>query len=115
MQDDLDRNLQSLFHEHNQNLPEEPFLTNILRLLEKQQARKIWERRLAFMLALFCCFLLSPFLLRGAELLSSSLDLLFNSISALLITPAGMLIACLCALPFLIFNRKLILEYVRGG
>jgi hypothetical protein len=115
MQDDLDRNLQSLFHEHSQNLPEEPFLTDLIKLLEKEQAWKIWERRLVFLLALFCCFLLSPFLLRGAELLSSGLDLLFDATCSLIATPKGMLIAGLCALPFLIFNRKMILEYVRGG
>lgn len=115
MQDDLDRNLQSLFHEHNQDLPEEPFLTSITELLEKQQARRIWGQRLAFALALFCCYLLSPVLLYGAGLLSSGLDLLFNATGAFITTPVGMLIIGLCVLPLLIFNRKLISEYVRGG
>lgn len=115
MQDDLDRNLQSLFLEHNQSLPEEPFLTNTIKLLEKQQARRVWAQRFAFALALFCCFLLSPFLLKGTELLSSGLDLLFNATGAFMARPVGMLITGLCALLFLIFNRKLILELVRGG
>ena len=111
MQDELDRNLQSLFRRHSQTLPEEPFLRNMLKLLEKQQARRIWKLRLVQAAAFACCALLSPFLIKGSEMLSDGLNLLFNMAEAFIATPAGMIIAGLCALPFLIFNRKLILGF----
>lgn len=115
MQDELDRNLQSLFRQHSQTLPEEPFLRNMLKLLEKQQARRMWKLRFVQAAAFACCALLSPFLIKGSEMLSGGLNLLFNMTEAFIATPAGMIVAGLCALPFLIFNRKLILGFRNGA
>lgn len=115
MQNDLDGNLQSLFHEHHQALPEEPFLGNMMKLLEKHQARRIWKQRLAWTPAFACCVLLSPLLVRGSVLLSSSFDSFFDATSQFIATPMGMLVAGLCILPVLILNRTLVLEYIRGG
>ena len=40
MQQEVDKDLQSLFEGKSRSLPEEPFLGNILRLIEKQRFRR---------------------------------------------------------------------------
>ena len=70
MQDELDKDLRSLFEEKCRSLPEEPFLGNTRRLIEQRQSRRIFMRRLAYLLGLACCALVSPILIEGSMALS---------------------------------------------
>lgn len=108
MQDELDQSLQTLFEEHAQNLPEEPFVGRTLKLVKRQRFRQLLKESLPWALGVLCCALLSPFLIRGSILLSGGLDRLFTATGNYLATPLGMLIAGLCTLTILLFNRKLV-------
>ncbi len=112
MQDELDKDLRSLFEEKCRSLPEEPFLGNTLRLIEKRQSRRIFMRRLAYLLGFACCALLSPLLIEGSMALSGGLNDLFRAVNGFVSTPAGMTIAALCALLLLFFNRRQIFRFV---
>jgi hypothetical protein len=112
MQDELDKNLQSLFDEQSGNLPEEPFLGNTLRLIEKRRSRRTFMRRLAYVLGLACCALLSPLLIKGSMVLSGGMNALFGAINSFVNTPMGMTTAALCALLLLLFNRRQISGFV---
>jgi hypothetical protein len=100
MQDELDKNLRSLFEEQSSSLPEEPFLGNTLRLIEKRQFRRIFMWRLVYVLGLACCALLSPLLIKGSMVLSGGLNAPFGAINSFVNTPTGMTTAALCALVF---------------
>jgi hypothetical protein len=109
MQDELDKSLQSLFQGESQNLPEEPFLTNIIRLIQKQHSRRVFEQRLILVLGLACCALLSRFVIKLATQLSSHLDSIIRAAGDVLDKPAGMLTAAICCtLLLFLFRRKLI-------
>jgi hypothetical protein len=106
MQDELDKNLQSLFEERSGNLPEEPFLGNMLRLIEKRQARRVFMQRLIYALGLACCALLSPHLIKGSMVLCGGLNALLGVINGFVNTPMGMTSAALCALVILFFKQR---------
>ena len=106
MQDELDKNLRSLFEEQSSSLPEEPFLGNTLRLIEKRQSRRILMQRLIYVLGLACCALLSPFLIKGSMVLSGRLNALFGAINSYVNTPMGMTTAASCALVILFFKQR---------
>jgi len=106
MQDELDKKLRSLFEEQSGNLPEEPFLGNTLKLIEKRRFRRIFMRRLAYVLGLACCALLSPLLIKGSMVLSSGVNALFETVNGFVNTPMGMTTAALCALVFLFFKQR---------
>lgn len=106
MQDELDQKLRSLFEEKSGGLPEEPFLGNTMRLIEKRQSRRIFMQRLVYVLGLACCALLSPFLIKGSMLLSAGLTALFGAINGFVNTPMGMTSAALCALVILFIKQR---------
>jgi len=106
MQDELDKNLQSLFEERSGNLPEEPFLGNTLRLIEKRQSRRVFMQRLNYALGLACCALLSPLLINGSMVLSGGLNALLGAINGFVNAPMGMTSAALCALVILFFKQR---------
>jgi hypothetical protein len=113
MQDELDKNLQSLFREQSQNLPEEPFLANTLALIKKHRSRKIFQQNLILLLVVAFCALLSRFLIQGSILLSGYLDWVYEATAMFLYKPAGTLFAALCcAVLLLIFRRRLISKLV---
>ncbi len=109
MQDEDYKNLQTLFEEHAQSLSEEPFVGHTLKLIKRQRFRQSVKERLPWVFAVFCCALASPWLIRGSILLSRGLDSLFEATGNYLATPAGMLIAGLFTLSFLIIKRRLVL------
>ena len=106
MQDELDKNLRSLFEEKCRSLPEEPFLGNTLKLIEKRQSRRIFVRRLAYVLGLACCVLLSPLLIKGSMVLSGGLNALLGAVNGFVNAPMGMTTAALCALLLLFFKQR---------
>jgi hypothetical protein len=108
MQDEDNKNLQTLFEEQAQSLPEEPFVGQTLKLIKRQKFLLFLKELLPWLLAVFCCALASPWLIRGSVLLSRGLDSLFEVSGHYLATPAGILVAALFALTFLIFNRRLV-------
>ena len=108
MQDEDYKKLQALFEEHAQSLPEEPFVGQTLKLIKRQKFRLFLKERLPWVLAVICCALASPWLIRGSILLSRGLDSLFEVSGHYLATPAGMLVAALFALTFLVFKRRLV-------
>lgn len=108
MQDEDYKNLQTLFEEHAQSLPAEPFVGQTLKLIKRQKSLQFFKERLPWALAVICCALASPWLIRGSILLSRGLDSLFEVSRYYLATPAGMLVAALFALTFLIFKRRLV-------
>ncbi len=106
MQDELDKNLRSLFEEQSRSLPEEPFLGNTLRLIEKRQSRRIFMRRLVYVLGLACCALLSPLLIKGSMVLSGRLNALLGAVNGFVATSMGMTTAALCTLVILFFKQR---------
>jgi hypothetical protein len=106
MQDELDKDLRSLFEEKCRSLPEEPFLGNTLGLIEKRQSRRIFMRRLIYVLGLACCALLSPILIKGSTLLSGGLGALFGAVNGFVNTPMGMTSAALCALVIMFLKQR---------
>jgi hypothetical protein len=113
MQDELDKILESIFCEQSQNLPEEPFLSNTLRLVKKHRSRQIFRQNLILLLGIVCCALLSRFFITGSIVLSGYLDRIFETTGIFLNKPAGILAAVLCcALLLLVFKRRLISKLV---
>jgi len=108
MQNEDSKNLQTLFEEQAQNLPEEPFVGQTLKLIKRQKLRLFLKELLPWVLAFICCALASPWLIRGSILLSRGLDSLFEVSGHYLTTPAGMLVAAMFALTFLVFKRRLL-------
>ncbi len=108
MLDDLDKDLQTLFKENYQALSEEPFTTRTLKLIERWRSRRVFIQRLILALGFLCAAVLSPLLIRGSILLTTGLDRFFELTGDFLATPAGILVAGLCALSFLVFNRRLV-------
>jgi hypothetical protein len=112
MQDELDKDLRFLFEEKCRSLPEEPFLGNTLRRIEKRQSRRILMRRLAYVLGLACCAVLSPLFIKGSMVLSGGLNALVGMVNGFVNTSAGMTTTALCALLLLFFNRRQISRFV---
>jgi hypothetical protein len=111
MQDPLDQNLKSMFEEQKLNLPEEPFLGDTLKLIERRRSRRIVLQRLAYLLGLALCVYLSPFLIKGSTLLSGGLNAAFAAVSSFVTTSLGMSIVAI-ALLFLFFRRRRISRFV---
>jgi hypothetical protein len=113
MQDELDRDLQSLFREQSRNLSEEPFLSDTLRLVKKRRTRRVLERYLTLLLAVIVCALSSRLFIKGSILLSGYLDWIFKTAELFMDRPAGILIIVLCsAVSLLIFRRRIISAFV---
>ena len=112
MHDQLDKNLQSLFHERTQNLPEEPFIGNLLKRIERRRFRKIILRSLLLLAGLACCAALSPFMIQGSIVLSATLNDIFGHAGTFLATRAGMITAASLVLLLLILKPKRIFRFV---
>lgn len=105
MRDELDKNLQSLFEEKSRSLTEEPFLGNILRLIEKRRGRRRVVRWLAYVLGFACCAYLSPFLIKGSVVLSAHLNAFFSAINGFVSSPVGMSVVVFIII-FVFFRRR---------
>ena len=117
MQQEVDKDLQSLFEGKSRSLPEEPFLGNILRLIERQRFRRVCMQWLILVMGLLCCALMSPIFIKGSILLSNGLGRLFESAENFFAAPEGMIAAVLGGLLFLISKRRLLyrqFSYFRG-
>ena len=107
MQDELDQNLQSLFHEKNQDLPEEPFIGSVLKRIQRRRFRKIILRSLLLVVGLACCAALSPLLIKGSVVLSNTLNAILGHAGAFLATRTGMITApCLALFLFVLKPRR---------
>ncbi len=105
MRDELDKNLQSLFEEKSRSLTEEPFLGNILRLIEKKRRSRRVVRWLAYVLGFACCAYLSPFLIKGSVVLSAHLRDIFSAINSCVTSPVGMSVTVFILI-FVSFRRR---------
>ena len=113
MHNELDKNLQSIFWEQSRNLSEEPFLSDVLRLIKRRRARSFLQQNLILLLAVIVCALLSRFFVKGSILLSGYLDWLFKTAELFVDRPEGILIIALCgAVSLLIFRRRIISPFV---
>ncbi len=112
MQDERDVDLLALFKQQGQNLPDEPFVSDLMGRLKKSQSRKVLRQRLFLVLGFVGCVLLSPYLIKGSILLSSGLTTIFNTGGRLISTPMGALSAILGALLILFFSRGRIFRFV---
>ena len=106
MQEDLDRDLRTLFRDSHRDLSDEPFVSSTAKLIESRRLRKVLARRLLQALGIVCIALVSPLLIEGSLLLSNGLDDLFTWSGRLLSTPLGTFIAALCSIPLIVLNRK---------
>jgi hypothetical protein len=106
MQDELDKNLHSLFQERRSSLPEEPFLKNTLKLIERKRARRMFAQRAVFAAGICFIALLSPYLLKGSALISGGLNSLFEIAGSFMTSPRGIACAAFCALLLFIFKRR---------
>ena len=104
MPNELDTRLQSMFEEQGRGLPEEPFLANTLKLIEKKRSRRMFLRRLAYLPGIACCAFLSPFLIKGSVVMSGGLDAAFAVVNGIVNTIPGMSIAVIALL--IVFSRR---------
>jgi len=107
MKSDLDKDLKILFEKHTQALPEEPFVSRTLSPLKRRQSRRLFMQRFILVLGFACFAYLSPFLIKGSILLTNGLNKFFELTGNHLASPAGMLIAGIAALSFLLLKRRL--------
>ncbi len=112
MQDELDKNLQSLFHERTQNLPEEPFISNVLERIQRLRFWKTILQSLLLVVGLACCAALSPLLIKGSIVLSNTLNTILGHAGAFLATRTGMITAACLALLLFILKAKRIFRFV---
>lgn len=113
MQNELDRDLQSLFLEQNRNLSEEPFLSETLKLVEKRRNWRALGQNLLILLAVILCASLSRFFIQGSILLSGYLDWIFETAELFINTPAGILsIALFGAISLLVLRRRIFSVFV---
>jgi len=87
MQDELDKNLESIFREQRQSLQEEPFVGNTLSLIKKHRSRRVFQQNLILLMAVVCCALLSQYFIKGSILLSFYLDRIFKAAELLINKP----------------------------
>lgn len=106
MQDELEKNLHSLFQEKRNSLTEEPFLDNILKLIERKRARRVFAQRAFLGMGIIIVALLAPYLIRGSALLSVRLNSLFEIVGDFMASPRGIACAACCALLIYIFKRR---------
>jgi hypothetical protein len=112
MQDEMEENLQSLFHERTQKLPEEPFIGNLLKRIQRRRYLKTVLQSLLLGAGLACCAALSPLLIKGSIVLSNTLNGIFARAEVFFATRTGMItVACLTLLLF-ILKTKRILRFV---
>lgn len=112
MRDELDKNLQSLFHERTQNLPEEPFMGNLLKRIQRRRFRKIILQSLLLVFGLACCAVLSPLLIKGSIALSNTLNAIFGHAGAFMATRTGMITAACLALLLFVLKPKRFFRFV---
>lgn len=108
MQDELDKSLQLLFQEQSRNMPEEPFLSGMFRMVEKHRRRQAFLHKLSAFLGFVCCALLSPFLIKTSIILSEYIARIFDAVGKFLDSPAGILAMALCGtILFVLFRRRI--------
>jgi hypothetical protein len=112
MQDELDKNLQSLFHERTQSLPEEPFIGNLLKRIQRRRFRKVILQSLLLVLGLACCVALSPLLIKGSIMLSNALNAIFGHAGAFMATRTGMITSACVALLLFVLKPKRFFRFV---
>jgi hypothetical protein len=106
MQDELDKDLHSLFQEKRNSLTEEPFLGNMLKLIEKKRARRVFAQRIVLGIGIIIVAFLSPYLVKGSALMSDGLNALFETAGSFMASPRGLACAACCALLIFIFKRR---------
>jgi hypothetical protein len=106
MQDELDTNLQSLFQERREDLPDEPFLGNMLELIERKRVRRVLVHRVVRILGICIIASLSPYLVKGSTLISVALNGSLSIIGSFMTSPRGIACAALCALLLFVFKRR---------
>lgn len=113
MQDELDRDLQALFLERSRTVPEEPFLSNMLGTIKRQQLRRNFMQAIIPFLGFVCCAVLSPLLIRGALQLSNYIGTIHDTAAGFLDSPTVIWAGALsCILLLWLFRRRLyVLSY----
>ena len=106
MQDEVDKNLHSLFQEQRSSLPEEPFLGNMLKLIEKKRARRVFAHRVILAIGFIIIALSSSYLVKGSALISVGLNALFEIAGSFMTSSRGIACAAFCALLLFIFKRR---------
>jgi hypothetical protein len=106
MQDELDRNLCSLFQERRNSLTEEPFLGDMLKLIKRKRARLVFAQGVVFIPAICFIALLSPYLLKGSALISDVTNALFEICGNFMVSPRGIACAAFCAFLVFVFKRR---------
>ena len=106
MQNEFDKNLHSLFQEQRESLPEEPFLKDVVKRIERRRARNVFIQYAILVIGICIVAWSSPYLIKGSALLSNELDVLFKLAGSLIKTPTGMLSAAAVILFLFIFNRR---------
>jgi hypothetical protein len=106
MKDELDKNLHSLFQEKSNSLTEEPFLGNMLKLIERKRARRVFAQRAFLGIGMIIVALLAPYLVKASALLSVRLNSLFEIAGGFMASPRGIACAASCALLIYIFKRR---------
>ena len=89
-----------------EELPREPFLSEVQRRIDRVRSRRRHARVLAqaFLVALIA--LASPWLIAGSALLSQGLDALFAQFASFLGTPLGIGFAAACVATALIYRWR---------
>jgi len=80
----------------------------MLKLIEKKRARRVFVRRVILGMGLIIVALLSPYLIRGAALISGGLTVLLEVSGAFMTSPRGIACAAFCILLLFIFKRRLV-------
>jgi hypothetical protein len=106
MQDELDKDLQFLFQEKSRNLPEEPFLDNMRKLVERRQFQRSLMQFTMLLSILLCGARFSPILIKYSIMLSGVLNAFFEAAGNAFSMPAGMAAAGLGALLVFIFKSR---------
>jgi hypothetical protein len=112
MQDELDKNLHSLFQEKRNSLTEEPFLGNMLKLIERKRAWRVFAQRAFLGMGIIIVALLAPYLVKGSALLSVRLNALFEIAGGFMASPRGIACAACCALLIYIFKRRWVSTFI---
>jgi hypothetical protein len=106
MLDELDTNLHSLFQEKRDHLPAEPFLNNIVKLIERRRAWRVFVQRAALVIGIIICAWVSPYMIKGSALISGGLNVLFQAAGNFIHTPTGLAAAAAGALLLFLFKRR---------
>jgi hypothetical protein len=106
MQDELDKNLQSLFGELRHDLSEEPFVENVAKLINQKRARRVFLQKAVLVAGVILCGLSSRYLVKSSALISEGLDALFKIAGSFASSPLGMLSAIVAFLLLFLFKRR---------